>query len=128
MLETEKASLKVEIDGKKIQTNGVFGKLGSPYSPLGAPDLMIAVTLTGQLAVLMLVDRAEAAGLPVISANTDGIIFHYERSRQADLDAVLAAWEFDTGFVIERTAYKALYSASVNSYVAIREDGKIKRK
>lgn len=127
-LEIEKTSLKVEIDGKKIQTNGVFGKLGSPHSVLGAPNLMIAVTLTGQLAVLMLVDRAEAAGISVISANTDGIIFHFDRARQADLDAILSAWEADTGFTIERTSYRAIYSASVNSYVAIGDDGKVKRK
>lgn len=115
-------------DGGKIAANGVFGKLGSPYSVLGAPNLMIAVTLTGQLAVLMLVERAEAAGVPVVSANTDGVVFHFRRDRQDDLDAILEAWEADTGFTIERTPYRALYSASVNTYIGVKLDGKVKRK
>ncbi len=119
---------KTMADGGKIMTNGVFGKLGSPHSALGAPNLMIAVTLTGQLANLMLIDRAEAAGIPVVSANTDGVVFHYDRARQADLDAILSAWEADTGFTVERTPYRALYSASVNTYVAVGENDKIKRK
>jgi hypothetical protein len=89
---------------------------------------MIAVTLTGQLAVLMLIERAEIAGIPVVSANTDGVIFHCPRGLGENLDAILAAWEADTGFEIERTPYRALYSSSVNTYVAVREDGKVKRK
>jgi hypothetical protein len=89
---------------------------------------MIAVTLTGQLAVLMLIDRAEDAGIPIVSANTDGVVFHCPRSKEAELDAILSGWEADTGFTIERTPYRALYSSSVNSYVAVKPDGKTKRK
>jgi DNA polymerase elongation subunit (family B) len=57
----------------KIAANGVFGKLGSPWSILYAPHLMVAVTLTGQLALLMLIERAERMGISVVSANTDGV-------------------------------------------------------
>jgi len=119
---------KVKAEGGKIQINGIFGKLGSSYSPLYAPHLMIAVTLTGQLAVLMLIERAEIAGIPVVSANTDGVVFYCPRCKAAELDMILAQWETDTSFTIEQTPYSALYSASVNTYVAIKEDGKTKRK
>lgn len=58
----------------KIVLNGTFGKLGSKYSFLYSPNLMIQVTITGQLALLMLIEALEAAGISVVSANTDGIV------------------------------------------------------
>src|SRR5206468_2305863 len=48
----KKAGNKVVADSLKITINGSFGKLGSIYSILFAPDLMIQVTITGQLALL----------------------------------------------------------------------------
>jgi hypothetical protein len=115
-------------EGLKIALNGCFGKLGSPYSILYAPHLMIAVTLTGQLALLMLIERAEAAGIPVVSANTDGVVFHPPRSMEPVLTEITKEWERETGFELESTRYTALYSQSVNSYIAVKEDGKVKRK
>jgi len=119
---------KTKAEGGKIQLNGVFGKLGSPYSVLYAPYLLIAVTLTGQLSILMLIERAEAAGIPCVSANTDGVVFRCPRDRIDELNRITKQWETETGFVLESTPYKALYSASVNTYIAVKEDGKVKRK
>lgn len=114
--------------GLKISSNGVYGKLGSPYSVLYAPHLMIAVTLTGQLSLLMLIDRAERAGIPVVSANTDGVVFRCPYGMEDTLTAVTAQWERDTGFELEATDYEALYSQSVNTYIAVKPGGKTKRK
>ncbi len=58
----------------KIVNNGAFGKLGSKWSVLFAPDLMIQVTIGGQLSLLMLIEMVERAGFRVVSANTDGIV------------------------------------------------------
>lgn len=127
-LERERGRQKAREKGLKIALNGCFGKLGSPYSVLYAPHLMIAVTLTGQLALLLLIDRAEAAGIPVVSANTDGIVFRCPRDRRALLTEITARWSDDTGFELEATDYRALYSQSVNSYIAIKADGKAKIK
>lgn len=127
-LAAKAAGDKVRADGGKIMTNGVYGKLGSSYSPLYAPNMLVATTLTGQLAVLMLIERAEATGIPVVSANTDGVIFCYDRDRQHELDALVAGWEEETGFPTERTPYQALYSRDVNTYIAVGADGKVKRK
>lgn len=127
-LKKEHTYYKVRADGGRIALNGVYGKLGSSYSVLHAPNHVIAITLTGQLAILMLIERAEAAGIPVVSANTDGVVFHCPRVAEQMLDAILKKWEADTGFEIERTFYKALYNSSVNTYIAIGENGKVKRK
>ena len=119
---------RVEMDGGRVALNGVFGKLGSSYSSLYSPKLLIAVTLSGQLAILMLIDRAEAAGIPVVSANTDGVVFYCPHHKAGALDGLIKIWELDTGFSVERTPYRALYNSSVNVYIAIKEDGKVKRK
>lgn len=119
---------KVKADGLKIATNGVYGKLGSEYSVLYAPQLMIAVTLTGQLSLLMLIERCEAMGIEVLSGNTDGIVLRCRRVLENDLDQLIKQWEAETGFRVERTRYRALYGANVNTYIAIGEDDKVKRK
>lgn len=124
----KRAGDKVKDQGLKIALNGTFGKLGSRYSILYAPHLMIAVTLTGQLALLMLIERAEAAGIPVVSGNTDGVVFRCPRTKDDVLEQVTKKWETDTGFELESTEYAALYSQSVNTYIAVKPDGSVKRK
>lgn len=120
---------KVTAETLKIALNGaLFGKGGSPYSVLHAPHLMVTVTLTGQLVLLMLIKRAERAGIPVVSANTDGVIFRCPKHRKADLANICKQWEIDTGFELEYTPYRAVYNQSVNSYIAVKHDGKAKLK
>lgn len=120
---------KKTADSLKITINGSSGKLGSPYSMLYSPHLLVQVTLTGQLVLLMLIERLEAIGLPVVSANTDGLIIKCPVARKTDLDAVILQWEEDTDFPTEETQYKAVFSRDVNNYIAIKtEPGKAKAK
>lgn len=124
--------------GLKIAINGLFGKLGSIYSVCFAPHLMIATTLTGQLSLLMLIEDAEMQGIPVVTANTDGVVFKCprdlvgeiagDRIKSGLLKEIVERWEAVTGFVFECSDIRSIYSASVNSYYAIRPDGKVKRK
>ena len=127
-LEAKAAGNKVKAEGLKISVNGVYGKLGSAFSFLYAPQLMIATTLTGQLSLLMLIERCEMEGIVCVSGNTDGVVLRCPRKDAELLDKIIKKWEADTGFSTERTRYKALYSSSVNSYMAVKEDGKVKRK
>lgn len=134
----KKAGDKVFDKTYKICLNGTFGVLGSKYSFLYAPHLLIAVTLTGQLALLMLIERAHLDGIPSISANTDGVEFLCPRSmyqgltgdriNNSALSEVTETWERDTGYVLEAVEYTALYNQSVNSYIALKADGSHKRK
>lgn len=128
-LKAEKKKLKAEISTKKLLCNGVFGKLGSVYSAFYSPDLMLAVTLTGQLNLLCLVHDIEAkTGGVVLSANTDGImVMQAKHRRQAVLDAI-AANAARTGFEYEETPYKAAAIKDINNYIAIKTNGKVKRK
>ena len=112
----------------KIVVNGSYGKFGSPYSILYAPNLIIQTTLTGQLALLMLIETLELNGIQVISANTDGIVIKPNKAKKPLMDQIIKWWEGVTGFEMELNRYLRLNSANVNNYVAIKADGKAKRK
>jgi hypothetical protein len=105
----------------KIVANGTFGKLGSMWSIVYAPNLLIQVTVTGQLSILMLAERFELAGIEVTSINTDGIVVKCLRSKESEFNAIVKQWERDTGFITEEIRYKATYSRDINNYIAVYE-------
>lgn len=119
---------KVVADSLKITINGSFGKLGNPYSCLYSPDLMIQVTVSGQLCLLLLIDMIEYFGIPIVSANTDGVIIKCPKAKHKQLEDIIKAWEEMTGFETEETHYSAIYSRDVNNYIAVKTDGEVKRK
>lgn len=124
----KKGGLAAIAETLKIVLNGSFGKLGSPYSVLYSPNLLIQTTLTGQLAILMLIEWLVNRGFEVVSANTDGFVTKVPKKRIADFEALVMEWEWETGFATEETKYKALYSRDVNNYIAFPLEGKPKRK
>jgi hypothetical protein len=115
-------------DGMKIASNGIFGKQGNMYSTIYAPKLLIQTTMTGQLALLLLIEAVELARFEVISANTDGFVTKVPKARSVEFNAIVADWEGRTGFLTEETRYAALYSRDVNNYIAVKEDGTCKVK
>lgn len=127
-LRSELHDLKTTDAGLKIGINGGFGKFGSRWSVLYGPKLLIQTTVTGQLALLMLVDRLEARGINVVSANTDGIVIKCHHSKRELMLSVFKDWEKDTGFETEETEYSALYSRDINNYVALKPNGDYKVK
>lgn len=127
-LKAKKAGDKINADSLKIVINGSFGKLGSKYSCLYSPDLLLQVTMTGQLTLLMLIEAVESVGIPVVSANTDGLIIKCPKNRYEDLNNVIKEWEIKTNFETEETKYLAVYSRDVNNYIAIKEDNTAKVK
>lgn len=127
-LEAKRNGDKAVAESLKITINGTFGKLGSIYSPVYAPDLMIAVTITGQLTLLMLIERFELAGISVVSANTDGIVTRCHKTKRKEMLDILEEFQTLTKYNLEEVQYKALYSRDVNNYIAIGVDGKVKTK
>lgn len=126
-LEAKRTGNKLVNEGLKIALNGSYGKFGSFYSFLYAPDLMLTVTLTGQLMMLMLIEQLENNGFRVVSANTDGVEYYCERDRVDEAEALIFDWELDTGMVMEHGEYQALHAKDVNNYVAVY-DGYVKSK
>lgn len=119
-----------EIKSRACKTilNGTFGKLGSKYSSLYAPNLLLNVTLTGQLSLLMLIESLEQNNIAVVSANTDGILVHTDKSNDFVLKTLVKQWEDCCQFKTTFTEFKDVYKRSVNNYLAIEPNGNIKTK
>lgn len=127
--------LKAKADGDttvadtfKIVLNSSFGKFGSKYSSFYAPQLLIQTTVTGQLALLMLIERLALGGIKTVSANTDGVVLYYPKQKARDVDLITFEWQLDTSYLLEKTVFKSLASRDVNNYIAVKPDGSIKGK
>lgn len=112
------AGKKKEAHSRKIIVNAIFGKTGSPTSIFYAPDLMIAVTLTGQLSLLMLIEEFELNDIEVVSANTDGVVALVDDHQMDQFRACVTDWEWATGMRTEENRYLSLHSRDVNNYFA----------
>jgi hypothetical protein len=112
----------------KISLNGTFGKLASKYSVLYAPDLMLAVTLTGQFMLLMMIERLEEVGALTLSANTDGIAIRYSKVLDDLVKKTVDEFGQEVSMVFEFTPYRTLAMKDVNNYMAVKHDRKLKVK
>lgn len=122
------AKQKKKANTYKTLNNGTFGKLGSRHSIFFTPAGLLQVTMTGQLALFMLIEALQLAGITVVSANTDGIVVFVDRSLDWFVDLVVQWWESETGFVMEKTNFNLIAARDVNSYLGITTDNELKLK
>lgn len=127
-LEAKRTGDKATNETLKISLNGTFGKLASKYSVLYSPDLMLAVTLTGQFTLLMLIEWLEILGATTLSANTDGIAIRYGNHLEAGVQKVVKRFSQVSRFEFEFTPYRVLAMKDVNNYIAVKPDRKLKAK
>lgn len=127
-LDAKKRGDKVTAETLKISLNGTFGKTASRWSPLYSPDLMLAITLTGQLTLLNLIEELEEVGAVALSANTDGIAMAYPTELKGLVESVVSAFSERSNFEFEYTTYRVLAMKDVNNYMAVKTDRKIKAK
>ena len=127
-IKAKKAGDKVVADTLKIVVNGSFGKLGSKWSTLYAPELLIQTTITGQLALLMLIEALAEKGVKTVSANTDGVVVLCDKGQEQTVEEIVFDWELTTSYTLERTDYSAIASRDVNNYLAVKPDGSTKGK
>lgn len=127
-LEAKRTGDKATNETLKISLNGTFGKLASKYSVLYSPDLMLAVTLTGQFTLLMLIEWLEHLGAVTLSANTDGIAIRYGAQLEEEVQQVVKRFSEVSRFEFEFTPYRVLAMKDVNNYIAVKPDRKLKAK
>lgn len=127
-LEAKRSGDKATDATLKISLNGTFGKLASRWSPLYSPDLMLAVTLTGQFTLLMLIEQLEKVGAKTLSANTDGIAIRYSKAIENTVKSVVERFSAESKFVFEFTPYRVLAMKDVNNYFAVKVDRSLKVK
>lgn len=119
---------KAKNEAMKIMLNGTFGKLGSMFSKVYAPDLMLATTVTGQFYLLGLIELVIENGGHVVSANTDGICVAAAPANMRAIRAAVELYGWVTNFEFEETRYRTIAIKDVNNYLAVTVDGKIKAK
>jgi hypothetical protein len=124
----KKGGDKRTADSLKIVTNATYGKLGSRFSPLYNPEMMLGVTLSGQLNMLCTIDELEQAGASILSANTDGIVVCALKYHREEIEKVFSRNSRITGFEWERTSYREIAMKDVNNYIAVKPDGSVKAK
>ncbi len=117
---------------KVVINSGIFGKMGFAifdeygnieiHSPLYDPKALVSVTISGQLYLLMLIERLSLGGFKCVSANTDGIIVKVERSRYDEYYSICQKWEKDTHFELEYTYYSKYIRRDINNYFSIKKN------
>jgi putative DNA primase/helicase len=123
----ERARLDVQATGLKLILNAFFGKTGDPYSTLYDPGAFLAVTLSGQLMLIDLIERLTDAKIRVLSANTDGLFLRIPRGHKSWRD-VLKKWQTDTGMRLDVEPLKRLAILASNQYATRDTKNRVKRK
>ena len=128
-LAAKEAGHDTESYALKILLNSAFGKFGSQYSSFYDPALLLRITLTGQLALLMLIEDCTEHGIKVLSANTDGILVRLKDPIEHTVFSILCRnWEEKTQLTLEYNHYDRYARRDVNNYCALTTDGKEKSK
>ena len=114
----------------KIAINSVYGKLSQHGSSLYKPELALHTTLTGQFALLKLIeDIGDVPNVEILQANTDGIVVMGDKDvMDTTIEARVQAWSETTQLHTETTEYERFLQLNCNEYVAFMPDGTTKDK
>lgn len=112
----------------KLALNGAYGNSNNQYSSFFDPQYTMSITINGQLLLCMLVEQlVKVPGLRMIQANTDGVTYYCPRGHLDHTRAVCRWWEGFTQLTLEENLYNRVFIRDVNSYIAEKEGGKLKR-
>lgn len=112
----------------KLALNGAYGGSNNEYSPFLDPFYTMSITINGQLLLCMLTEQMlKVPGLRMIQANTDGITYLCPKEYLDHTRAVCRWWEQLTKLELEEELYNRMFIRDVNSYMAEKTNGKLKR-
>lgn len=113
----------------KLALNGVYGDSNNAYSVFYDPQFTMSITLNGQLLLCKLAEMLMwIPGLRLIQVNTDGLTVRVPRANKGMVNLAAADWEQVTGLTLEEARYAMMAIRDVNNYLAVYEDGSVKRK
>lgn len=113
----------------KLALNGVYGDSNNQYSAFLDPQYTMTITINGQMLLCMFAEQAiKIDGLELIQANTDGITVRLPRHRVDELEAIREWWQDLTKLELEEAVYSDMHIRDVNNYIAVYENGSVKRK
>jgi hypothetical protein len=117
-----------ENEAYKLALNGAYGGSNNQYSPFLDPFYTMSITINGQLLLLMLVEQLiKIPGLRMIQGNTDGVTYLCPIEYMDHMRNVCRWWEQVTQLELEEALYKRMFIRDVNSYIAEKMDGSLKR-
>lgn len=102
----------------KIVINSIYGKFGFAYGDLYDRMATIKVTINGQLMILMLCEELYLAGIPVVSANTDGIMVKLYKDKEFEFSQITDKWQVSTKMSADVDILHCLIERDVNNYIA----------
>lgn len=116
---------KVVAEALKIVINSIYGKFGYEYGDIYDRMCTLRTTINGQLFILMLCEELELNGIPVVSANTDGIVIKLENDKEELFNSISKHWMEYTGLSADSEEYTRYISRDVNNYFAEETNGKV---
>lgn len=114
----------------KLALNGVYGDSNNQFSVFYDPQFTMSITLNGQLLLCLLAEQLMdyVPGLRLIQVNTDGLTVRVPRDHKYLVDLVAKQWQTITKLNLEEAVYRSMMIRDVNNYIAVYEDGSVKRK
>lgn len=121
--------LKTKRAGYKLCNNKAYGCMKDKYNALYDPLMANNICVTGQLALLLLIEMLEDV-CKLIQSNTDGLIVKLASLDDYELiDDICWEWEQLTGVSLAfDPIITRIYQKDVNNYLFINEDGDIEAK
>ena len=120
--------IKGIVGALKLAVNSVYGKSSDMQSWIYDRQLTMFTTITGELSLMMLIEKYELNGIQIISANTDGVTIRVRKDLIPKMHEINEWWSDITQYILERTDYTKIIFSTVNDYIAIMPDGYIKKK
>ena len=113
----------------KLARNGAYGDSNNKYSPFYDSKYTMGITINGQLLLCMLAQYLiDIPGLTMVQINTDGLTVRCPRGHIEDMKRICKWWEGYTCLELENVIYSRMFIRDVNSYIAEKTNGDLKRK
>lgn len=113
----------------KIILNSAYGLSNEPNSFLLDSAYTLAITLNGQLLLMMLSEMLlKIPFLTLLQQNTDGITCRYLKKDKELIFEIMRKWTELTKINLEYVYYSKMIIYDVNNYFAVTTTGKVKRK
>jgi DNA polymerase len=115
--------------GYKLCNNKAYGAMKDIYNALYDPLMANNICVTGQLALLLLIEMLEPH-CELIQSNTDGLIVRIDTLDKYEvIDDICYEWECMTGVSLAfDPIITKIYQKDVNNYVFINEDDEVECK
>jgi len=120
--------IKGIVGALKLAVNSVYGKSSDMLSWIYDRQLTMFTTITGELSLMMLIEKYELNNIHVISANTDGVTIKVRKDLIPKMHEINEWWCDVTQYILERTDYSKIIFSTVNDYLAIMPNGYVKKK